>query len=215
MDDSLEENILIRLPVKITYQALGAFLREKLKGKSIETENKGEVTKYATILDIALARSLEDGFDLAVDLKFKTLTSLFRNKEGSILLDVAMDFNHGEQRISIKDYTLKIDSKSWLLNKSMEMVANSFVYEKMKKKMQFDLRPLIEEQLVSVNEKLEDSLEIAAGIYANGFLVDFNVAEILPGDDFLLVIVEIEASTFIDIRRFNLKGDTGRSDKRI
>lgn len=204
MDDSLQENIMIRLPVKIGYQALEGVMQEKLKGEPIETESKGKTTKYATILDVAVAKSLENGFDLAIDLRFKTLTSLFRNKEGSILLDVAMDFDHGEQRVSIKDYTLKVDSNSWLMNRSLEVVANNFVYDKVKNKMKFDLRPLIKEKLSSVNRKMEDSLEISEGISVKGFLIDFSVVDIIPGDGFLLVPVEIEASTLIDIKKIDL-----------
>lgn len=203
MEESLEDKIVIKVPVKISYSALEAYLREKLVGEKIGKEENGQGTNYISILDLFLAVSREEEFDLAVDVKFKTLTSLFHNKEGSILLDASIDFDAERQLLSVKKYRLQVDSKSWLLKKSFETLINSFFHKKIKKKMKYDFRPLIKEQLIEINKKLESSLEPVEGVFLSGFLDDFKVSDILPGGKMLLILVEIEGNALVDIKKIS------------
>lgn len=199
MNDELNENIRFQVPVKISYKALEGFLRKEMQGEFITTTgNNGEVTKYAEILDIALAKSLEPGYDLAVDVKFRTLTTFFRDKEGSVLLDASLHFDPALQKVSVEDYKFQLDTDSWLLNNSLETLVGTFFREKIKKKMNFELRPLVEEQLGSINEKLE-KLEPTDGIVLSGFLSNFRVLQLLPGQELLLIIVEVEGRALVQV----------------
>lgn len=199
MEEPLQEDIRFQIPVKIAYKALEALLRKKLVGEHITTENNGEVTKYATILDLHLARSHREGYDLAVDVKFRTLTTLFRNKEGNILLDAALDFDPAAQQLSVKNYTFDVDSSSWLLSNSLETLAGSFFRDKIRKKMKFDFRPLIQEQLGNINKKLESTIEPVEGISISGFVSGFKVLQLLPGEQMLLAIVELEGKALVEV----------------
>ena len=199
MEEPIHDDIRFQIPVKVTYKALETLLREKLVGEDITTENNGEVTKYATILDLDLARSLQQGYDLAVDVKFRTLTTLFRNKEGSILLDAALDFDPAAQKLSVKDYKFEVESSSWLLDNSLETLAGSFFREKIKKKMNFDFKPLIAEKLGDINNKLETAIEPAEGISIEGFVSNFRVLRLLPGEKVMLAIVELEGKAVVSV----------------
>ena len=107
MSNSLQDKISIRLPVKIGFKVLDEALRNKLVGENIEIEGKdGEVSTYATMLDAALMKSEKEGYDLALDIRFKTLTSLFKNKEGRIFLHLAIEFDPEKQEITVIEYRL-------------------------------------------------------------------------------------------------------------
>ena len=205
MKDPLQDDIRFQIPVKISYTALEGFLRQQLVGEHISTTGEnGEETKYATFLDVDLAKSHVEGYDLAVDVKFKTLTTFFRNKEGSILLDAKLDFDPAAQQLSVKDYTFDVDSSSWLLSNSLETLAGSFFRDKIRKKMKFDFRPIIQEQLGNINKKLESTIEPVEGISISGFVSGFKVLQLLPGEQMLLAIVELEARALVEVEKIDV-----------
>ena len=73
----------IRLPISIAYTVIEAYLRKKMIGETISSvAEDGKVSTYAKILDLSLEKSQEEAYDLALELKFKTLTTFFRNKIG-------------------------------------------------------------------------------------------------------------------------------------
>ena len=205
MKDPLQDDIRFQIPVKISYTALEGFLRQQLVGEHISTTGEnGEETKYATFLDVDLAKSHVEGYDLAVDVKFKTLTTFFRNKEGSILLDVSLHFEPGSQKLSVKDYKFDVESSSWLLNNSLETLAGTFFRDKIKKRMNFDFRPLIAEQLGNINKKLESSIEPAEGVSLSGFVTDFRILQLLPGEKVLLAIVEVQGRMLVEVNKIDI-----------
>ncbi len=83
MDNLLDDdNIKLNLPVKISYRVLEDVLQKKLVGEQIGMEDsKGTVKNYVEVLGANLGKSQEPNFDLTLDLKLKTLTTLFKNKE--------------------------------------------------------------------------------------------------------------------------------------
>ncbi|WP_081210551.1 DUF4403 family protein [Salegentibacter sediminis] len=202
MSNSLQDKISIRLPVKIGFQVLDEALRNKLVGENIETEGKdGEVSTYASILDAALMKSEKEGYDLALDIKFKTLTSLFKNKEGRIFLHLAIEFDPEEQEIMVKDYKLEGRSNNWLMDKSLQAVANTFIYEKLKKRMKLDFSPHIEKQLKEINEKLEAHIKPSEEISLSGYLENFRIVDIIPGESLFLISIEIEGFAIAELTK--------------
>ena len=200
MSNSLQDKISLRLPVKIGFNVLDEALRNKLIGENIETEDKdGEVSTYATILDAALLKSEKAGYDVALDIKFKTLTSLFKNKEGNILLHLAIEFIPEDQEIMVKDYKLEAKSNNWLMDKGLQAVANTFIYEKLKKKMKLDFTPHIEKQLREINEKLEDKIKPSEEVSLSGYLEKFKIADIIPGESIFLISIEIEGFAIAEL----------------
>ncbi|MBZ9730365.1 DUF4403 family protein [Salegentibacter sp. JZCK2] len=200
-----EDNIKLNLPVKISYRVLENLLQEKLVGEQIGMEDsKGTVKNYVEVLGANLGKSKESNFDLTLDLKLKTLTTLFKNKEVNLLVHIALGFDEVEQVIEVTEYELEGQSKSWFMDNSLETLANSLIYKKIKNKMKLDLQPHINEQLNKVNDKLVNEMEAAPGVFLSGNVNTLKVAEIIPGDSLLLILLEISAYGFIDVKEIKL-----------
>lgn len=196
----------IRLPINIDYTVVETYLRKKMIGELISSEDKdGMGSAYAEILDLSLEKSQDEGYDLALELKFKTLTTFFRNKEGKVILHVTLDFDMEEQLVSVHNFKLEGNTKNWFFNKSLETMVNTFMHGKLKNKMKFDFRPEIEKHRRSMNEKLDNRLEITAGIFLSGSLKTFKIDEIIPMETHFLVLVNFEGNTSVDIKELVLK----------
>jgi hypothetical protein len=192
----------IRLPISLAYTVVETYLRKKMIGETISSEAEdGKVTIYAEILDLSLEKSQDEAYDLALELKLKTLTTFFRNKEGKILLHLSLDFDQEAQLASVNNFRLEGNTKNWLLNKSLETMANTFMRGKIKNKMKFDFRPEIEKHLRSMNEKLDHRLEVAEGIFLFGRLNTFKISEIIPQASRFLVLVNFEGNTLLEIKK--------------
>ncbi|MDT0675585.1 DUF4403 family protein [Autumnicola musiva] len=199
-------NIIIQLPLKVQYDVLEDILRERAIGEKIGTINEnGETTNYAEILDISFGESLKEEFNFAVNLKFRTLTTLFKNKVGRLEMDLALEFLEETQEIGIRNYHLEGDTENWLMNNFIEKMVNNVLYGKLKKKMKFDLRPLVKEQLEKINKKISSGVEPRKGIFINGALEDFRIESVFPGSGFLLVRVDLKAEALVSIDELDLK----------
>ncbi|HKL35072.1 MAG TPA: DUF4403 family protein [Salegentibacter sp.] len=206
MEKLLEnDNIKLDLPVKISYHVLEDVLQAKLVGEQIGMEDsKGTVKNYVEVLGANLGKSQEQNFDLSLNLKLKTLTTFFKNKEVNLLVHLALSFDEVEQVLEVKEYELEGQSKSWFMDNSLETLANTLIYKKIKNKMRLDLKPHIEEQLGQVNKKLGEEMETAPGVFLSGNVNILRVTEIIPGDTLLLILLEISAYGFIDIKEIKL-----------
>ena len=89
------------------------------------------------------------------------------------------------------------------MNKSLQAVANRFMYDKLKSKLNFELGPPVKEQLEKINLKLENRVEASKGIFASGKLSTFRVAEIIAGERQFLIHVNIEGNALVDIKEIN------------
>ncbi|MGY5851569.1 DUF4403 family protein [Salegentibacter sp. F14] len=200
MSNSLQDKISIQLPIKIGFKVLDEALRNKIVGKNIETEGKdGELSTYATILDAGLMKSDKVGFHLILDIKFKTLTSLFKNKEGRLFLYLVTEFDPDDQELYVKDYKLEGKSNNWLMDKGLQTVINTFIYEKLKEKMKLDFSPHIEKQLKKINKKLEEHINPSEEISLSGYLENFKIVDIIPGESLFLISVKVEGFAIAEL----------------
>ncbi|MFD2517834.1 DUF4403 family protein [Salinimicrobium flavum] len=201
---STKENVMLRLPVKIRYTAIERYLREKYIGEVLKEEKKdGEEKEYAEVLAISLGKSEEENFDLALNLQLRTLTSFFKNKILRVRVHLAMTFDPDKQEVRISDYQLEGENNSWLINKFLQVMANTFLFSGFRKKMKYDFRPLIEDQVLDLNKKLQGDMEVYDGINISGNLSEFRIADLIPGQAHLLISVVIAGNTVIDIEKIN------------
>ncbi|MDT0641402.1 DUF4403 family protein [Zunongwangia sp. F363] len=199
-------NLILQLPLKVQYGVMEDILRDRAIGEKIGTvDDKGETTNYAEILDITFGESLREDFDFAVNLKFKTLTKLFKNKIGRLEMDVALEFDEATQEIGIKNYNLEGDTNNWLMNNFIEKMVNNVLYGTLKKKMKFDLSPLIARRLEKINSKFLAGMEPLEGILATGEIKNFKIDNIVPGSGFLLIQVSLNAEAMVAIEHLNLE----------
>jgi hypothetical protein len=205
METGLQNNIDISLPVKIGYDVLEKVLRERMVGETFQIEKEnGEVTKYAEVLNVRLGKSLEDGYDLTAELEFKTLTTLFKNKTAGILFHAVIEFNEMHQQVEVGDFKIKGTSSSWLMNKSLETVANKIVYGKLKNNMKMDFRPHLEPQLEKLNEKLENSMQAGEGVYLSGKIGEVRICEFIAGNEEIYIVLKIQGGTAVEIKDISL-----------
>lgn len=215
-DASSQNNVIISLPVNITYAALAEIVQEKARGEIIKVEKEdGSFTSYAQILDVSFQESLEDDFDLLFDIKLKTLTTVFKNKVARLLLDVSLDYNEHEQVVSVKDYKLDIKSGNWLMNNSLEAVANKFIYGKLRKKMMFDLKPEIDKRILELNQKMEDPMEVMDGINLFGQIDSFSIGKIIPKPGHFLVLLNLNGNAVVDVEKIILPKSETRDSQEI
>jgi len=192
----------VSLPISIAYAVVETYLRKKMIGEIISSEAEdGKVSKYAEILDLSLEKSQDKNYHLVLEVKFKILTTLFKNKEGKILLQLLLDFDREEQLVRVDNFKLEGNTKNWLLNKSLETTFNTFMHGKIKNKMKFNFRPEIEKHLRSINEKMGNRLEVAEGIFLFGRLNTFKISEIILQSSQFLVLVNFEGNTLLDIKK--------------
>lgn len=202
--DGLKNLNSISLSFYIKYIVLETYIRKKMIGEKITAEGKnGDVATYAEILDLSLEKSLNEEYDIAIALKFRTLTKFFRNKTGEIVLNASFDFDKEGQQVSVSNFELDGTSKSWFFNNSLEAIANTFMHGKLKNKMKFDFKPEIEKQLLSINERLGNQVEVAEGVFLSGSMETFKVSGIVPQENQFLILVNFQGISALDIKKID------------
>lgn len=204
-DDFNEQNINITVPVIIGYDVLGKYLRQKLIGEIISKENSdGKKSNYAQILDVAIAKSEMEGFDLCLEINLQTLTSLFKNKQIKLLFHAALHLDRELQHISLEDYEVDGKTRNWFADRLLETVVNNLMYEKLKKKMNFDLMPIIEEKIGALNEKLENKLEAKEGVHLIGSLDKLEISNLKAGENELWISVSVSGNGLVELEKLEM-----------
>ncbi len=204
-DEFSDQNINITMPVIIGYPILDKYLREKLVGEIISKENsEGKKSNYAQILDVSIEKSELEEFDLKVNLNLQTLTSLFKNKQVKIFFHAALQLDRELQHISLKDYEVDGKTNNWFADQLLETVVNRWMYDKLKKKMNFNLMPHIEEKVSSLNEKLENKLEAKEGVHLIGSLDKLEVSNLKAGEHELWISVTVSGTGIVELEKLEL-----------
>jgi len=199
-----DTNVNVTIPVKIGYPVLDKFLRSKMIGEIISKEGSdGEKSNYAQILDVTIGQSELEGFDLCLNIDIQTLTSLFKNKRVKILFHAALKLHKEEQRISLQDYKVDGKTKNWIADQVLETVVNKWMYDKLKRKMNFDFMPHIEEHIKSLNEKLENKLEAKEGIHLIGTLENMELSNLKAGEADLWVSVTVKGTGIVELTKLD------------
>lgn len=198
-------NVILHLPVKITYKVLETYLQKKLLGKILSKgKANGGSSDTARIQKINLERSPLDDFDLAVHLQLRLLTTFFRNKEIKVVVHLALSFREASQEILIPRYKLEGQNNGWFIDTAVETLINNFMYSKLKEKMKFDIRPVITDKLKGINDKLANGFEVMEGVNLTGKVNEFRIKEVIPGQKTLLVAVNVMGNNVLNIQKIDL-----------
>lgn len=204
-NDFNDQNINLTVPVIIAYSVLDKYLREKLVGEIISKENsEGKKSNYAQILDVSISKSDLEDFDLCLDINLQTLTSLFKNKQVKVLFHAALQLDRELQHISLKDFEVDGKTRNWFADKLLETVVNTWMYEKLKKKMNFDFLPHIEEKIGALNEKLENRLEAKEGVHLIGSLDKLEISNLKAGENELWISVSISGTGIVELEKLEI-----------
>lgn len=204
-DKIIDKNINITIPVVLGYQVLDKYLREKLVGEILSKENKdGEKSNYAQVLDISIEKSYLEGFDLLLNITLKTLTNLFKNRQVKIFFHAALELDKELQHISLKDYEVDGKTKNWFTDRLLETIVNKWMYKRLKKKMNFDLMPHIEEKVGAINLELENKLEAKDGVLLFGSLDKVEISNITAGENELWISVSVSGTGLLELEKLDL-----------
>ena len=200
-----DQNINITIPVVIGYTVLDKYLREKLIGEILNKVNKnGEKSNYARILDITIEKSPLEGYDLLLNISLQTLTSLFKNRQVKIFFHAALELDKQLQHVSLKKFEIDGKTKNWFADKLLETVVNNWMYEKLKKKMNFDIMPQIEEKVGAINRKLENKLEAKEGVHLIGSLDKVEITNLRAGEKELWISVSVSGTGLLELEKLEL-----------
>lgn len=203
-----QENVILRLPVKIGYKVIEGYLRNELVGEVVRDDHSDEdTTEYAEILALSLRKSPKENFDLALMLRLRTLTSFFKNHIVRMSFHAALEFKSEEQEVFVKDYTLEGENRGWIMNKFIQVLANTFMYSSLKKRMKFNFKSLIENKVSEINGKLSQEAVVFKGISLSGKIQKFRISDLIPGEDHLLVMVEASGNTIVNVREIHFDID--------
>lgn len=198
-------NVILHLPVKITYKVIETYLQKKLLGKILSKgKSGGGSSDTARIQKITLERSPLEDYDLVVHIQLGLLTTFFRNKEIKMAMHLSLTFREADQEILIPRYKLEGENNGWFTNKLVETLINNFMYSKLKEKMKFDIRPLVKQKLEGINQKLTAGLEVMDGVNITGKVNEFRVQEVIPGQRTLLVSVNVLGNNVLNIQKIDL-----------
>ncbi len=204
-NEFIDQNINITIPVIIGYAVLDKYLREKLIGEIISKENKeGEKSNYARVLDITIEKSHLEGYDLLLNISMQTLTSLFKNREVKIFFHAALELNKELQHISLREFEIDGKTKNWFTDTLLETVVNNWMYEKLKKKMNYNLMPHIEEKVGAINTKLEKKLEAKEGVHLIGALEKVEISKLRAGEKELWISVSVFGTGLLELEKLDL-----------
>lgn len=198
-------NVILRLPVKMDYRVLQTYLQKKLLGKVISKgKANGETSDRARIQAISLSRSTLEDFDLTVKVQLRLLTTFFTGKVIKISAHLSLTFNEAEQQVYIDSYKVDSENNGWLTDRVVESLINNFMYSSFKKKMKFDIRPIVSEKLENLNQKLTNGLEVTDGVKITGQVKEFKIQEVIPGQRTLLVSVSVLGNNVLNIQRIDI-----------
>ncbi|MDX1761788.1 MAG: DUF4403 family protein [Christiangramia sp.] len=203
--DFIDQNINITIPVIINYSVLDKYLRQKLVGEIISKgDSEASKSNYAQILDVSISKSEKEDYDLCLDINLQTLTSLFKNKQIKVLFHAALQLDREKQHISLKDFEVDGKTQNWLTDQLLEKVINNLMYDKLKKKMNFDLLPHLEEKIASLNEKLEDKLEAKEGVHLIGSMDKLEISNLMAGEKELWISVSVTGTGLVQLEKLDM-----------
>ncbi len=204
ISDLPQNNIDLNIPLKIEFQTIEKKAKENLIGQYIKVKNKkGKEKKYAKILDVTINNSSIDKYDLKLGLKVKILRPLFKRKKGFIYLHSKMVFDKSNETLYVDKFKIDAQTNSWLANNSIEALANFIVYNRLKRKMSFDLDKKLDEQKIKLNKVLESKIEISKGLNLSGVINDLDINEIKPLDSSLFLSFVFKGNMNVNILEIN------------
>ena len=204
-DNFIDKNISITIPVIIGYKILEKYLGGKLVGKILSNENKqGEKSNYAMVLDVSIEKSNLEGFDLLLNITLRTLTNLFKNREVIIFFHAALELDKDLQQVSLKDFEIDGKTQNRFADRLLETVVNNWMYSKLKKKMHYDLMPLLKEKVTALNLELENKLEAKAGVNLLGSIDKVEISNLRAGEKELCISVSVLGTGLIELEKLEL-----------
>ncbi|WP_026449579.1 DUF4403 family protein [Aequorivita capsosiphonis] len=195
-----DQDISLTLPVRIGLGTIEPFLKKKFNGTTIsKTDAKGKASNYFKILDLNLAESDVETYNVELRLQLETLTRIFNKKVIEVMVQADLRLDVEAQKLYVEAYKINSSGESWFANTILNSVLNTFIYKKFIKSLHLDLMPIIKEKLDLVNAKLTSKMEATKNISIMGNVEDFTLKHFKIKKDEVWVLVHTEGWCVIAI----------------
>jgi hypothetical protein len=202
--EATNQDILLSIPIKVSFISLKNYLNKEFKGKIISRDNSnGKRINYFKILEIDIAKSTIKKYNLELIVKLETLTTLYKSRELEISIQTFVNMDMESQKIYIETYKIDSTGKSWFANQMLKSVINTFMYRKFIKKLNIELLPIITENLMLLNAKLASKIEIKSGISVLGALNDLTVTHFEIKQKNIWIIVTLNGWGIIEVENLD------------
>ncbi len=190
------ENINLTLPIKIPYGVLQQLTDRALIGMEIGTGER----KQGKILGTSLGASLLSEYDVVLGLKMRILSKIV-TKEVEVFIQVSLAYDPDFGELSVDTFKIASKSKNFLLDKTLQILANRIYYRKVLDTATYNLNKLIDPLLLSLNEKLASGISVVQAMILQGNMEKITIPEIEILTDHVLVHVHFKGAAEVSVQK--------------
>lgn len=199
-----DQGISMTLPLRIDFVAIENLLKKKFIGTNIsKTDANGKSSNYFKIVDIHLAESTANTYNLKLIMKLQTLTLLFNHKELEVSVDANLLLDITTQKLYVEAYHINSHGNHWIANNILKTVLNTFIYKKIINTLSVDLTPLLNEKIENLNTKLASKLEATQGISILGTVENFSINHFEIKENKFWVFINTSGWCIVEIEDLN------------
>lgn len=191
------DTISLTLPIKIPYEVLQQLTDRKLIGMEIGTGKR----KQGRILGTSLQASPLPAYDVVLGLKMRIIRKILVVKEVALLIHISLAYDPDRGRLSVGTFKIDSKSKNFLLNKTLEILANRIYYRKVLDKATYNLHELIAPYLIGLNERLVPGLSFSPGLILHGAMENITLTRIEAFADHVLVHALFEGAAEVTVQK--------------
>ena len=174
-----KSNVSLNLPVHLAYDALEKHVHRKVNGKVIRAKNRnGKMKSYARVEGIMIRGSDLPGYDVVIGLRLKMLRTAFKKQRPTFYFHAVLDYDSTKREIFIRDFKLDAETRSGLVGRALEFLANQVVYNRVIEKMIYSPEAVLRQQRELANSSLKSGVRLMKGVGMEGLLSNMYLKEL-------------------------------------
>ncbi|MBJ7882029.1 DUF4403 family protein [Gelidibacter salicanalis] len=195
-----DQDISLTLPVQIGFEVLDTFLKKKFRDTNISHKDaKGNSSNYFRILDLKLAESEHNAYNLCLKMRLQPLTLLFNRNTVEVSVHADLKLNVDTQKLYVEAYNMDSSGKNWVTNNLLKSVLNTFIYKKIINALSLDLMPIVKEKIEIINAQLASTLKTTKGVSIMGNVANFTISHFEIKKDVIWVLIHTQGWCVISI----------------
>ncbi len=124
--------------------------------------------KQGRILGTSLGASLLPEYDVVLGLKMRILSKILANKEVEVFIQVSLGYDPDLGELSVDTFKIASKSKNFLLDKTLQILANRIYYRRVLDTATYNLNKLIDPLLLNINENLSSGISVVQTMILQG-----------------------------------------------
>lgn len=200
-----DQDISIKLPVRIGFEIIEEYLKKKYINTSIgKSDDNGKTSDYFKILDLSIGESHAEAYNLEIKLKLQTLTLLFHDNIINVVMQAHLSFEIETQKLYVESYKIDSMGESKLESIFLNSTLNTLFYKKTLNTLYLELMPMIKKKIDSLNTKLATKLEPSSNISIVGKVENFIIEHFKIKKDEIWMLVHSQGWCIISIEDLDI-----------